>query len=670
MSEFLLEMYCEEIPSSSQVLIESELRRLFIELFSEFDIKFNSIETFSTSRRVVLFINNLSKYSGRKQKEVRGPRVEANENAIKGFLKSKNIKNIDKLSKKEINGKLYYIYKENSEVKEVKCLLEDKVPHILRSIRWVKSMRWGDHEDRWIRPIKNIFCIYDKKILNFQFAKLKSNNSTFGNYFFGEKELKCFDFESYKKKLKNNYVILKRSERENLILSKIKEFCKKNKLIFNLDSALLRRTCDMVENPNIFFATFEENFFELPEFLIEEIISNKQDYFSFKKVDNKLTNIFAFISNLESTKKKLLIKGNVNVLRARFSDASFFLKEDQKITLEKRFSLLKNIIFYKNTGTLYDRAVRINSAIQFVYKKIEKELNFNTDIPMLSNADLTSELVNEFPNLQGKVGGFYAYKENLPKEIYLAFSDQYEYEFAKDYKNYLTFILSICQKFDSIVGYFITKKSLKGTGDPFGIRRATLSIIKICIEKKISVDFHELFLHSRKVFEAQRIRVDIDYNILQVFFEKRIMVLFEDFGFSNNIIKASGQGSKLNPYLIFIRAKELKKFINSIEGKAFLKAFNRLDSLNEDFDNNDINKNLLKHKEEIKFYDVLFELNEKFITLENKNFINKITQILNSFFDKVIVNDKDIHLKNNRKKLINKFHKTLNKFYNFSTLIN
>ena len=159
MSEFLLEMYCEEIPSSSQVLIESELRRLFIELFSEFDIKFNFIETFSTSRRVVLFINNLSKYSGQKQKEVRGPKVGANENAIKGFLKSKNIKNIDKLFKKEINGKLYYIYKEDSEVKEVKCLLEDKVPLILRSIRWVKSMRWGDHEDRWIRPIKNIFCI-------------------------------------------------------------------------------------------------------------------------------------------------------------------------------------------------------------------------------------------------------------------------------------------------------------------------------------------------------------------------------------------------------------------------------------------------------------------------------------------------------------------------------
>ena len=426
----------------------------------------------------------------------------------------------------------------------------------------------------------------------------------------------------------------------------------------------------MVENPNIFFATFEENFFELPEFLIEEIISNKQDYFSFKKVDNKLTNIFAFISNLESTKKKLLIKGNVNVLRARFSDASFFLKEDQKIILKKRLSLLKNIIFYKNTGTLYDRALRINSAIQFVYKKIEKELNFNTDLLLLSNVDLTSELVNEFPNLQGKVGGFYAYKENLPKEIYLAFSDQYEYEFSKDYKNYLTFILSICQKFDSIVGYFIAKKSLKGTGDPFGIRRATLSIIKICIEKKISVDFHELFLHLRKVYEAQRIIVDTEYNILQVFFEKRIMVLFEDFGFSNDIIKASCLGSKLNPYLIFIRAKELKNFISSLEGKEFLKAFNRLDSLNEDFDNNAINKNLLKHKEEIEFYDLLFELNEKFIVSENKNFINKITQILNSFFDNVIVNDKDIHLKNNRKKLINQFHKTLNKFYNFSTLIN
>ena len=215
MSDFLLEIYGEEIPSTTQSLIQNQFEELFKTLFSNFEINFRGIQTFSTSRRVTIFVKELSKSTKSQEIEIRGPQINANEKAINGFLKSNNLNNIKLLEKKEINSKVYYIFRKNSKGKKVFDLLKLEVPKILRSIRWTKSMRWGENNDRWIRPIKNILCLFDKKIIKFEFAGCPSNNFTYGNYHYYEKKIKCKDFLSYKKKLKENYVILERSLRQN-----------------------------------------------------------------------------------------------------------------------------------------------------------------------------------------------------------------------------------------------------------------------------------------------------------------------------------------------------------------------------------------------------------------------------------------------------------------------
>ena len=246
MSDFLLEIYGEEIPSSSQTLIQSQFEELFDTFFSDFQINFRNIQTFSTSRRVTIFVKDLSKSIKPKKTEIRGPQINANEKAINGFLKSNNLNNIEILDKKEINNKVYYIFKKNSKGKKVFDLLKLEVPKILRSIRWSKSMRWGEHNDRWIRPIKNILCLFDKKILKFEFAGHFSNHFTYGNYHYSEKKFKCEDFINYKKKLKENYVILERSLRQNEIKKKIKSFCNKNKLNCSITPPFLKRVSDSV----------------------------------------------------------------------------------------------------------------------------------------------------------------------------------------------------------------------------------------------------------------------------------------------------------------------------------------------------------------------------------------------------------------------------------------
>ena len=441
MSDFLLEIYGEEIPSSAQNLIERELKIIFESFLDESNIRFKEIRSFSTSRRVTILIKSMSTKIDSKLKEIRGPRIDANKEAISGFFKSNKIKNSKKLEEREVSGKIYFIYKEKVPEKKVCGILEKKLPEILKSIKWFKSMRWGENNQRWIRPIKSILCIFDRGVIKFEFAGIKSNNFTFGNYHFSSKKIKCNGFSHYEKKLKENFVILNRSEREKKILHEIGGYCQKHKLNYELDELLLKRIADSVEYPNVFFGSFSKEYFKLPEFLLKNIISNKQDYFPLRNFDKKLSTKFCFVSNKEKKNEKLLIKGNENVLRARFSDAIFFINEDLKKRMVDRFKDLNDIVFYKDTGSLFDRAKRIDSLMKFIYKNLGENMKSLSDYFVFSNADLTSELVKEFPNLQGKVGGYYASKEGFPNEVCKALSDQYEYEFSRSYKNLLSFVL-------------------------------------------------------------------------------------------------------------------------------------------------------------------------------------------------------------------------------------
>lgn len=672
MIEFLLEIYGEEIPYSSQILIEKQLKLLFENLLDKIGIKYKGIQTFSTSRRATIIINNLQEYTNVKFKEFRGPKVGADDKALQGFLRSKNLKNINSLDTKIINKNTYYIYKEKLNRENVAKILEINIPIILDSIKWKKSMRWGVNKERWIRPIKNIMAIFGKKVIKFEFAGIKSNNITYGNYQFTSEKFKCSNFKEYKKIMLKNKVILEKEKREEKILKEINKFCIKENLLFQENNDLLNRVAGSVEFPNVFFGTFDKEYFKLPDFLLENILSHIQNYFSFKQKDNRLSNTFCFVSNLPKEKKNNLVKGNQNVLKARFNDADFFINEDLKKRLDERMLYLERIVFYKNVGTLFQRAKRIQL---LVGKILEKNNKNHKDVNHLnlSNADLTTDLVKEFPNLQGKVGGYYAKKENLPPELCLAISDQYEYEFGSSYSNYLTYILSISQKFDSLFGYFVSYHKLSGAGDPFGIRRSALSIIKICIDKEIDINFSELFIFIRSLYEEQNIKVNIEFKLIEEFFKKRIEVLFSELKFSSNIISASLKKSSMNPYLISKKIKSLSKFISSKIGRDFLMAFKRLDSMIETYLDENIEVKLLTMNEEKALHRLIIEFDKNELPrrniISNADFIIKITVSLNKFFDSVIVNDKDFKIKNNRKVLISNFHKELNKEFHFSLLV-
>ena len=326
-------------------------------------IVYSKIEANSSSRRVSLSISQIEKETPESVVHIRGPRVDANENALKGFLNKNNSK-FEDLIKKKVKNKEYLFLAIKSPKLKVEKTLQQNLPIILSKVKWKKSMRWNNFDEKWIRPIKSILCTFHNKKIVFKYGGVTSSNFSFGNYHYGEKKIIIKNTKNYEKDLEKNRVILSRVKRENMISKKLQSFCKLNssELIENKD--LFERVVDSVEYPNVLFGSFSKKYFDIPEFLLKSVMYEKQDYFCFLK-NKALLNSFAFISSKDITKKKNIVKGNENVLKARFSDAKFFIREDRKKKLEERIIDLKEIIFFRGAGNLYQRAERIKKTILF-----------------------------------------------------------------------------------------------------------------------------------------------------------------------------------------------------------------------------------------------------------------------------------------------------------------
>ena len=671
MSDLLLEIYGEELPSSAQVLGEEQLYEYFLELFKEKKISYSSIETFSTPRRISIVIKKISRKEKDNFTEIRGPSTSADQTAIKGFLKSNNLSDTKELIRKKIKDKEYYFYLKKIKKTKLKDIFNSEVPLILSSIKWKKSMRWGYNDQKWSRPIKNILGVFDNKKLTFEFAGINSCFFTYGNYHYSKNKIKCLQPDSYKSHLKNSYVVLKSNDRKKKILDNLKEFCRKNNLKFEFEESQVQRIANSVEHPNIFFGSFDYKFFKIPEFVLEKIITEKQDNFCFKKKNGELSNFFAFVSNKEKSKKKQLIEGNQNVLKARFSDADFFINEDLKVKPDQRLKSLASIIYYENLGNLYQRSLRVKRLAEIIAKRVNFKIDEFSKYLVYSNIDLTSELVKEYPSLQGLAGGFYAKKIGFPKDVQDAFSDQYKVSISRK-KVDLSIVLSLAQKIDSIFSFFSSQKKTSGSGDPYGIRRISISLIKILTDNKLDLDLFEIFNYCKKLNTEQKIQSTNDNNVIVNFLNKRIEVFFTDEGYKAEIIKSCFKQESFSPYLIMIKAKNLSKFLNSKKGIHFMKAFKRLNSITENRQKNfEIDVSLLKKSEEVKLFETMKDFKNN---TEGKPFdidedsYDKLSNAINHFLDNIMVNAKEDDLRMNRKILLAECKDIVSSFFNFTIL--
>lgn len=685
MSEFFLELFSEEIPSSLQKNLRSDLLGSFQKLFTEKLIKFKNNKSYSTPNRLVILFEDLQKETTVNSEEIKGPNTNAPKEALEGFLRSNKISK-EKIFKKKTEKGEFYFFKTISKKINTHDLLEESIPQILDQIQWKKSMRWGNHNLSWARPLKSILAIFDKKKINFKFYHLLSSNVTFIDKEFEEKKKIFNEFKDYNNFFSRLNIIVDHNQRKDFIEKEFKKISNNKNINVKNNLSLLDEVVNLIDQPNILICEFDKKFLQIPKEILTITMQHHQKYFPTFDQKGNITNEFLVVANKKDT-KGLIKLGNERVVEARLTDAAFFWKKDVSQNLVKRVSNLKSMNYYQGLGTYFDKVQRMKKiggmiSDELLISKEKVELSAS-----VSKVDLVSDLVREFPEIQGIIGGYLADAQGFDKEISTAISEQYLPVGldSKIPKKPFSVALSLSDKLDTLVGFFGIGQIPTSSKDPYGLRRIALGIIRIIIENKRDFKIRDLINYTTSLYLNQGF--DFKNKNLQKelidFLLDRLKFYMKEQKIRHDIILSCVNSSNIDQFvIIFQKAKSLNKIINKKEGQDIISSYKRASNILEtELKNNnlelsettdpgifksDFEKNLFKKIKELRKYFSNVDKDEDF----DQSLINLAIskKIIFDFFDNVIVNEEDQNLRKNRLELIQMLCKTFDNYTNFSIL--
>ena len=685
MSEFFLELFSEEIPAGLQKSLRKKILDDFKNLFDERLIKFKKNFSFSSPNRLIVVFEGLDKQIKIKTEEIRGPKTEAPEKAIEGFIRSNKI---DKKSlyKKKIEKGEFYFYKTESKLLKTHDLLIDFIPKILGNYQWKKSMKWGEFDLNWGRPLKSILSVFDKKIVSFNFHHLVSSNSTFVDKDLEEKKKTFDNFKSYQNFFEKQGVFIDQNKRLKIINRNFLKILDKKRLKINDNPKLIDEVVNLVESPNVLLCSFDKKFLSIPKEILILTMETHQKYFPTFNDKNQITNEFLIVTNRKDNKGLIKI-GNERVVEARLNDAEFFWNKDKAQNLVKKVSDLKSMNFFKGLGNYFDKAQRMRK----IGGMISDELLISKEKVELSasicKTDLTSELVGEFPELQGLMGGYFSAYQGFDKDISSALTEQYLPIGlnSKIPKKPFSVALSITDKIDTIVGFFGINEKPTSSKDPLALRRTALGIIRTIIENKKNLKINDLLSYSSSLYEDQGFYLS-NKNLqkeLNDFLKDRFKHYLKEKEIRYDIIDAIISNFSLNKlFSSYEKARCLNKIINNQIGIDITSSFKRASNiLDSEMKNNKIEMDnttdpgIFKSDFEKNLYKKVNEINKYYSTINNdENYEKSLSILANArkeifeFFDNVKVNEENETLRKNRLELINMLCKTFQNFTNFQLL--
>ena len=685
MAEFFLELFSEEIPSSLQRDFREKILEEFQKFFLDKGIKSKKNFSLSTPNRLVVVFEGLDKEIKILSNEIRGPKTNSSEQALEGFLKSNNLE-FKNIFKKKIEKGEFYFYKTKSKTLKTQDLLAEFIPKLLDNYQWKKSMKWGEFNLHWGRPLKSILSIYDKKEVRFKFHHILSSNSTFIDKDFEDKKKVFLNFKSYEKYFNDKGTIIDQNKRKEFINKEFEKFLNKRSLIINDDIKLLDEVVNLVENPNILLCNFDKKFLSIPKEILVLTMQFHQKYFPTFNKKNEITNEFLIISN-KKDQKGLIKIGNERVIDARLNDAEFFWNKDKTQNLVKKVSELKSVSFFKGLGTYFDKVQRMRKlggvvSDELLISKEKVELSAS-----ICKTDLTSDLVREFPELQGIMGGYFSSHQGFDKEISLAISEQYLPIGLKSKvpKKPYSVALSITDKIDTLVGFFGINEIPTGSKDPFALRRVALGVIRTVIENKKDFKIHDLLNYSSNLYQEQRYNFsinDLNKNLVN-FLKDRFKFYLKQKEIRHDIIDATISSFKLNKLSSsFEKAKSLNKIINNQIGIDITSCYKRASNILESEMKNKVveitnstDSGLFKNDFEKNLFFKINEIKKYYLNIDHdENYEHSLTLLAGAkkevfdFFDNVKVSEENENLRKNRLELLNMLCKTFQNFINFQLL--
>ncbi len=683
-NSLLIEIGTEEIPARFLPSAISNLKEIAAKTLDEYRVGYRDINAFATPRRLVLIADGVEAVQKDISKEIFGPskKVAFDEQgnptkAATGFAQSVGV-NVSDL-KVKMKGKAEYIAAVIEEKGAVtKTVLPEVVKKIILSLHFPKSMRWGNGSLHFARPISWILALFNDETVQFELDGIRSGNMTKGHRFLSPASFQIKSIDSYMRLLENNFVVLDQEKRKNSIRKNVAALFDDPVLEPIMDEELLEMVTYIVEHPVPVLCSFNAEYLRLPKELLITVMKDHQKYFGVQDSSGNLVNHFVVISNTRPENAETVRIGAERVIKARFDDAKFYYHEDTSKRLGERVDKLKDVTFHDKLGSLYEKTERIMSIAAFLAEKISPSLKDTVSrAALLSKADLITGVVREFPELQGIMGKYYAAHDDEDREVSSALEEQY---LPKNYgdrvpKTDTGAIVSLADRIDNISSFFSIGLIPTGSEDPFALRRQAMGVISIILEKGYSLTLNEIFGHALSHLQAVT-PAEKTFENITGFMEQRMEFILSSLGYEQDLIKAVISLSSIQPpKLITARLDALRAFREDKGFQDFLLAVKRVNNITPKTPLPAVNPDLFIQEEEKKLYTTFVSLRDECMPLfESEQFsegihvISQISPHINSFFDKVMVMDKQEEIKTNRLALLKVIWETVSLMADFSKI--
>ncbi len=686
-ANLLVEVGTEELPPKSLKALSQSLQLNFVKQLDTEGFSFGSVQPYATPRRLAFVVKDLQEKLEDKSIQKRGPSVEVAfdqegnpTKAAKGWAKSNGI-SVEEAEILETTKGKWLNTTVHQEGKNIDSLIAPMLEKALKALPIPKLMRWGDSEAQFVRPVHSVCILFGDRLLDATLFGVKSGKTVLGHRFHGERKICLEHCDDYEGHLKANYVIANFEKRQQLIHNGLVEKAKALDAELVTDAELLEEVTSLVEWPVILQATFDAKFLLVPKEALIYTMKDDQRYFPLLDKGGELKPLFLFVSNIESTNSDLVVSGNERVVRPRLADAEFFFETDKKIDFETRIESLKSIVFQKKLGSLFDKVERTVNLTALLSEKLSANKQNALKIAQLCKADLVSNMVLEFPAVQGVMGKYYAQLAGENDTVALGIEEHYKPRFANDTlpTSPEAAVVAIADKIDLIVGIFGIGQIPKGDKDPFALRRAAIGVIRICLDKEFDLPTN-IFVEYAQQFYGDKIDSSRIIEQVTAFFTARLKVFLVDQGYSPNLVQAV-----LNccPYSILEsshRVKEFSAFVqdNHASFEQLIALHKRVANIirkSDSIKDADCDKSLFVEQQESDLFSAFGSAKSKASTHEKEGDFSQalveltaIRPFLADFFDNVMVNVEDKQVRNNRISLLNAINKLLTTYVDFDAL--
>src|SRR5699024_11027122 len=685
--DVLFEIGLEELPARFVDNAEKQLKEKTKNWLKELRISFESVKSFSTPRRLAVLINQVSEIQESLDIEAKGPaeKIAKDEKgnwtkAAIGFTKGQG-KTTDDIYIKEIKGIPYIHVNKHIEGKRSEDLLSS-FKEVIESLHFESNMKWGEYSMHFARPIRWLVALYDTKIIPFELTNVKSGNVTYSHRFLG-KQINLEKPLQYEEELENNYVIADSEKRKTLITEGIKDLENKHGFHIYDDETLLNEVKNLVEYPTVFTGTFDNKYLDLPTEVLITSMKEHQRYFPVHSSEGKLLPYFISVRNGDNYEIDKVIRGNVKVLHARLADAQFFYEEDHKNSIHFYQDKLDNVIFQEKLGTIYDKVKRV----QYLTKEIAMRLSLSEDIVEKANRaaeickfDLTTNMVNEFTELQGIIGEKYALEFGEDKDVAKAIREHYLPDHADGELpvSLIGSIVSVADKLDTIVGCIYVGLVPTSSQDPYGLRRQAIGVLRVIKDRKWDISVEELFDMPFSLYKNLDVEPSDEEKIrqkLMEFIKHRVRFLLKEKDLEPDVMEAVlKKGIENLPYLME-KASILSSKRNDDEFKVVQEALVRVLNIAKKARDITIDPSLFETESERKLYDVFKKVQNSYDSVNKNKEAEKaleqlkyLAQPIHEFFNSNMVMAEDEDIRENRLGLIYKIASLITNYADLSEI--